>query len=70
MDAKQIIAIDFASEGTEDMSAITSMCTKCKAILESRVYDPNKNNMQLSMFVKCPICGVKFNKHIIHEGLI
>lgn len=61
----QIIGADLAGENSEDWSAISSVCGNCNTIIESNVFD--KGNPQSTIFKRCPVCGIKFTKHIINE---
>lgn len=67
MDAKQIIGIDFSSEKFRDLTSLNSLCTKCKSVVESKTFKPDDNAPQMSVFIKCPICGVKFTSHQLYE---
>jgi len=63
----QIIGIDLADENFEDYSVISITCLSCNTIIETKAF-ANKDNMpQATIFKRCPICGVKFKKHIIRE---
>jgi len=62
----QIIGIDLADENSEDWSAISSVCGNCKTVIESKTFDKD-NIPQSAIFKRCPICGVRFKKHIINE---
>lgn len=61
----QIIGIDLANENSEDWSAVSSVCGNCRYIIETKVYD--KKEVQATIFKRCPVCGVRFKKHIIQE---
>lgn len=67
MDAKQIIGIEFANEKYGDCTVLNSMCTKCKTIIESKEFKVENNSPQMSLFIKCPVCGVKFKSHKLYE---
>jgi hypothetical protein len=61
----QIIGIDLSQ--SKDMSAISSVCSHCRHIIEIKTYDPNTYGCELTIFKNCPKCGVRFTKHIINE---
>ena len=63
----QIIGIDLADERYGDCSAISSVCGGCKSIVESRVFSNKDNRPQMTIFKRCPTCGVKFKRHIIRQ---
>ena len=63
----QIIGIDLADENFEDCSAIITMCANCKSIIETRSFANKDNSPQVTIFKRCPVCGVEFKKHIIQE---
>ena len=60
---KQIIGIDISH--AEDQSCISAICSKCRIILEVKHYDRNVNNLDVTLFKKCPKCNVKFSKYEI-----
>lgn len=55
----QIIGIDVSN--SEDFSCVSTMCSKCKHILEATLYNPKANVVNCSMLKKCPVCGTKFD---------
>ena len=64
---QQIIGIDFANEKFGDWTAISSICSHCKSVIETKTFNPNDNAPQMSVFIRCPKCGEKFDRHIIRE---
>ena len=64
---QQIIGIDLASEKLGDWTVICSVCSNCKNIIEMKKFKPNKNAPQMSVFIRCPNCGIKFDRHVIRE---
>lgn len=63
----QIIGIDLADERIGDCSAVSSMCGWCRNIVESKTFSNEDEKPQMTIFKKCPICGVKFTRHIIGQ---
>lgn len=60
----QIIGVDLAKEDSKDYSCVTSKCANCNSVIEIKLYEPYKNEIQHSIFKKCPICGTVFKKYI------
>lgn len=63
----QIIGIDFSDASSKDKTCTSVLCGSCKNILDVKFFDPNDNQIYPTLFKKCPVCGVKFTKHIINE---
>lgn len=62
--SNQVIGIDWANE--EDYSSVNVICSSCKTILLTGV-STDESFIGVPIYRKCPICGVKFDKHIIRE---
>ena len=63
----QIIGIDIADENSEDFSVISLICGNCNTVIESKAFVNKDNKPQATIFKRCPVCGVRFKKHIINE---
>ncbi len=63
MDNVQVIGIDVANG--KDFTAITDMCGKCKTVIDIKLYDQTINQIDLPLYIKCPVCGAKIKRHII-----
>lgn len=61
----QIIGIDLSN--SEDYTCISNKCGNCNTVIESKAFHPQNNKPQTTIFIKCPVCGIKFKKHIIVE---
>jgi len=61
----QRIGIDLAHEEFGDFSSISSICSNCNYVIESKPF--KGETIQATIFKKCPQCGVEFKKHIIYE---
>lgn len=64
---EQIMGIDLANENMRDMTAIKSMCSKCKRIIEAKSFKAEDNAPKMTVFIRCPQCGAKFDRHILKE---
>lgn len=61
----QVIGIDVTD--SRDFTAITGMCGKCHTVIDVKLYDPNINQINLPLYINCPACGTKIERHIIAE---
>ena len=61
----QIIGMDISQ--SKDQSVIASFCSGCGQLIEITQYDPDIQELGLTVFKKCPYCGVKFLKHVFTE---
>jgi hypothetical protein len=62
---KQIISIDFSNG--EDYSAMNSICGNCKMVIETETIKEYGNTIPVTVFKKCPNCGIDFISDIICE---
>lgn len=63
--SKQIIGMDLST--SKDCSCISSICSNCKHVIETKLYNPEVHGCDLTIYDACPYCGVKLTKHIINE---
>jgi len=63
----QIIGLDLADENSEDYSVIMSSCSHCNSILKGKSYKHKENDLNFIIYKNCPVCGIKFERHIIQE---
>jgi hypothetical protein len=61
----QIIGMDLSE--SDDCSCISSICSNCKQVIETKIYDPDINGCEFTVYKECPHCGTKLTKHIF-EG--
>jgi len=61
--AIQIIGIDLSY--SKDCSSISSICSGCKQIIETKLYDSKIYGCDFTVYKTCPHCGAKLVKHII-----
>lgn len=59
----QKISIDW-SDGV-DCTAATSMCGSCRTVFDTKIIDPNEDNISVKVCRWCPSCGIEFKKHVI-----
>lgn len=61
----QKIGVDW-SNGV-DYTAVTSMCGSCRTAFDNNLIDPKEYNIPITIYKKCPSCGIEFKKHIVIE---
>lgn len=61
----QIIGMDLSD--LDDFSVISSMCSTCHHIIETKVYKPEINCCMFTIFKECPNCGIRLKRHKIKE---
>ena len=61
---KQLTGVDFAENG--DLSAVSAICENCGYVIESQTFEKSEI-VKIPVYQKCPVCGVKFDKHLIFE---
>lgn len=59
----QIIGVDITD--SSDFSAITSLCGNCNTVIDIKWYDPAINQIDLPLYIKCPVCGTKIKRHMV-----
>lgn len=61
----QIIGVNISN--SRDFSAITSLCGNCNTVIDIKLYNSTINQIDLPLYIKCPVCGTKIKKHMIAE---